>query len=465
LLEAYGIGPHTRSIIEAVWDLELAVPRSSDCYGNPFHPTRGVRQGDIISPVIFNIVIDAVIREWDIQVCKAQLTDLAIFFYADDGRIDGKDDGMVQEGLNIVVDLFRRMGLQMNSTKTKAMIHFRAGLPRALRPEAYARIFDKSLPSARERRRQQVQCPECSLSLARNSLTRHLHQIHHLPMLQIPPAPEFHPSQTYHVDFPVDHYVAHCPVADCPAHCTTKYKLRRHFAVRHPEDVIIIVQEGEYPRCPYCRMFVPKLGPRHFATKACQTQSARVQEKERIDRQANMARNVVFYVDGTPIDNVTEYKYLGRIMSADDQDTAAVSFNIKKASKAWFQMYHILSRQTADPRVMARFYLAVVQAKLLYGAETWVLSQSLLRRLESFHARCARTLAHRPIHRNADGTWEHPHTDEVLERCGLSPISTYIAKRKTRLLESYATTESQLYTICIESTPIGSGSHRQMWWT
>jgi hypothetical protein len=83
---------------------------------------------------------------------------------------------------------------------------------------------------------------------------------------------------------------------------------------------------------------------------------------------------------------------------------------------------------------MARFYLAVVQAKLLYGAETWVLSQSLLRRLESFHARCARTLAHRPIHRNADGTWEHPHTDEVLERCGLSPISTYIAKRKTRLL-------------------------------
>jgi hypothetical protein len=51
-------------------------------------------------------VVDAVIREWDIQVCKAQLTDLAIFFYADDRRIDGKDDGMVQEGLNIVVDLF-----------------------------------------------------------------------------------------------------------------------------------------------------------------------------------------------------------------------------------------------------------------------------------------------------------------------------------------------------------------------
>jgi hypothetical protein len=178
-----------------------------------------------------------------------------------------------------------------------------------------------------------------------------------------------------------------------------------------------------------------------------------------------MVHNVVFYVDGTPIDNVTEYKYLGRIMSADDQDTAAVSFNIKKASKAWFQMYRVLSRQTADPRVMARFYLAVVQAKLLYGSETWVLSQSLLRRLETFHARCARTLAHRHIHPNPDGTWEHPPTDEVLERCGLSPISTYIAKRKTRLLESYATTESQLYTICIASTPVGSGSHRQMWWT
>jgi hypothetical protein len=35
---------------------------------------------------------------------------------------------------------------------------------------------------------------------------------------------------------------------------------------------------------------------------------------------------------------------------------------------------------------MARFYLAVVQAKLLYGSETWALSKHQLDHLEQFHA-------------------------------------------------------------------------------
>ena len=46
---------------------------------------------------------------------------------------------------------------------------------------------------------------------------------------------------------------------------------------------------------------------------------------------------------------------------------------------------------------MAHFYLAVVQAKLLYGSETWVLTEHLLKRLEHFHARCAPSIAHHPI--------------------------------------------------------------------
>jgi hypothetical protein len=46
LMEAYGIGPHTRSIINALWEHELMVPKSGDCFGIPLHPTCGVRQGD-----------------------------------------------------------------------------------------------------------------------------------------------------------------------------------------------------------------------------------------------------------------------------------------------------------------------------------------------------------------------------------------------------------------------------------
>lgn len=212
-------------------------------------------------------------------------------------------------------------------------------------------------------------------------------------------------------------------------------------------------------------MFIRSVGPKHFATAACRSQAARLQERDRVSRQATMANSIVFYVNGIAIQTVSEYKYLGRILSADDRDDAAVSFNIKNANKAWFGMYRILSRQSSDSHTMARFYLAVVQAKLLFGSETWVLTERLLQRLERFHARCARFIAHRHIRRLPDGSWEYPPTAEVLDTCGLSPIVTYIAKRKTKLLNRYAKSSSEMYKICISSTPVGSGSRRLMWWT
>jgi hypothetical protein len=64
LLEAYGIGPHIRSIIQAVWDLEMIVPKSGRYFGIPFPAWCRVRQGDIISPIIFNIIVEAIVHEW-----------------------------------------------------------------------------------------------------------------------------------------------------------------------------------------------------------------------------------------------------------------------------------------------------------------------------------------------------------------------------------------------------------------
>ena len=39
----------------------------------------------------------------------------------------------------------------------------------------------------------------------------------------------------------------------------------------------------------------------------------------------------------------------------------------------------------ANPRVSAMFYLDVVQSVLLFGAETWVLSEVISRKLEGVH--------------------------------------------------------------------------------
>jgi hypothetical protein len=159
LLQAYGVGPHIRSIIQAVLELEMVVPKSGGYFGTPFAAWHGVRQGDIISPIIFNIIVDAVIHEWYFRMDddKTQM-----FLYADDGRLAGTDPAIVQKGLTLIVELFKCMNLHLNTDKTKAMIMLAHASSRRESREAYTSHFDRPLPPYEERYLQKVNCPQCN---------------------------------------------------------------------------------------------------------------------------------------------------------------------------------------------------------------------------------------------------------------------------------------------------------------
>ena len=48
--------------------MNTMVPKQAGFYGKSFSASRGVRQGDILSPMIFNIVADAVIRDTEARM-------------------------------------------------------------------------------------------------------------------------------------------------------------------------------------------------------------------------------------------------------------------------------------------------------------------------------------------------------------------------------------------------------------
>ena len=73
-----------------------------------------------------------------------------------------------------------------------------------------------------------------------------------------------------------------------------------------------------------------------------------------------------------------------------DDDWLTVVGKLGKARKSWGLLSRILSREGADPKVSGHFYKAVVQAVLLFGAETWVLTLRMERSLDSFQQRVAR---------------------------------------------------------------------------
>ena len=168
-------------------------------------------------------------------------------------------------------------------------------------------------------------------------------------------------------------------------------------------------------------------------------------------------------MNGEEIQRVDEFKYLGRIVSEKDDDSKAIEANLKKAKRKWAMFKRLLTREDASRRVMGYFYKAIVQSRiLLYGAETcWVISESKLRKLRTFHRSCARFLTRRYIKPNENGTWVYPSSASVLEEAGLYEIDHYIQKRRETVLEFVK--EREIYQECKE-LDVDSVHTNHYWW-
>jgi hypothetical protein len=69
------------------------------------------------------------------------------------------------------------------------------------------------------------------------------------------------------------------------------------------------------------------VSPRHHET----VYTCTLIHRSSVARLANMARNIKFYINDTVIENVTEFKYLGRIISAEKlpkRGTACTEFSV-----------------------------------------------------------------------------------------------------------------------------------------
>ena len=181
-----------------------------------------------------------------------------------------------------------------------------------------------------------------------------------------------------------------CPVAGCPLCPVTRYAMRAHFRNVHNKDTIIIAEEGRLPRCGECGIFQMSVGSAHQQSADCKRWSKVRKDRETAVVNKKTVAETVFTVQGVSIKNVSEFKYLGRVVNKNDDDWPAVNRNLQKARVAWGRLCRILPKEGANPKAMASIYKAVVQAVLLFGSETWVLTLGMEKKLQSFHHSCAR---------------------------------------------------------------------------
>ena len=89
------------------------------------------------------------------------------------------------------------------------------------------------------------------------------------------------------------------------------------------------------------------------------------------------------------LDWVEMFKYLGRLLAFNNNDTQAMGGNLKKARQCWAQISRVLRAENASPQSCRMFYKATVQAILVFGSGTWNLSPLAIKCLEGFHLRAA----------------------------------------------------------------------------
>jgi hypothetical protein len=199
----------------------------------------------------------------------------------------------------------------------------------------------------------------------------------------------------------------------------------------------------------------------HRHTRLCREGWIRRKQHEAAE-VARVALWKTFTAYGEDLERVEVFKYLGRLLAYNNNDTQAMRLNLKKARKSWAQVSRVLRAENAAPKVCGVFYKATVQAVLLFGSETWKLSPLSLKSLEGFQIRAARCMAGMKPARNPDGTWTYPNSKEVLKAVGLKTIGEYINVCKETIARFIV--DRPIFALCRDGERRRGSATRTFWW-
>ena len=90
---------------------------------------------------------------------------------------------------------------------------------------------------------------------------------------------------------------------------------------------------------------------------------------------------------------------------------------------------NILGKEGAYRLTTGRFYVAVVQAVLLFGSEMWVMTPWPEKSLKGFHRQAVRPMVVMGPKRQRESIWVYPPIWAALATLCLDEIGVYIARR------------------------------------
>lgn len=128
IMEEFGIDRKTRKIIEQTLTGTTSKVKFMGEISEPFEIETGVRQGDGLSPILFNIVLEKIIREWEthikgiqIGVKKGNRIKVKCLAFADDIAIITNNRAEAIHAVEKLHEIARKTGLLISYEKTQYM--------------------------------------------------------------------------------------------------------------------------------------------------------------------------------------------------------------------------------------------------------------------------------------------------------------------------------------------------------
>ena len=115
-----------------------------------------------------------------------------------------------------------------------------------------------------------------------------------------------------------------------------------------------------------------------MADKAVQRSKRKVLEAER--------QHVT--VNGTEIENVDSFVYLGALQQGDGDEEADVKHRMAIAQAAFNGLFHLWKDMRLSLSMKLRLYLACVCSTFTHACEAWNMTDSVMRRINGFNSRC-----------------------------------------------------------------------------
>ena len=188
-------------------------------------------------------------------------------------------------------------------------------------------------------------------------------------------------------------------------------------------DDVDMLGEQFHPRDAHVNIFRSK--GRRVGLEACEKKT-KAMEVGRGVRDVDFAD-----IGGLMIEVVDEFKYLGSIITHDNNIEKEVDVRIASGNKTYWALKDIFKSKNISQRTKLKVYTTIIRPIVTYAAETWTLTKALEKKLEVFENSILRRI-YGPVYDAEEGEWRHRHNIDLRRMSQLPLITAFIRSSRLR---------------------------------